>query len=180
MTSHRPLPTQDELAKWFRYDPQSGIVYRIAEMHKRSFAPLPLLPERVVGTPLPNKYLVCRVPKIGSVLVSRLAWVIQAGEDPGEMQVDHINGDRQDNRWANLRLAEKRYNMCNQPKHRSMNGRAPSSTYKGVTVCRGRITAQIRTNGKNIHLGDFPTEEAAYAAYCEAARKYHGEFARLK
>jgi hypothetical protein len=178
--TYRALPPQEELKTWFRYDPESGILYRIARKCSGTRRILSLSPERPVGCPLPNKYLVCAVPGLGSTLVSRVIWAIHSGNDPGPMQVDHINGDRQDNRWLNLRLALKRQNMCNQPKHRSMNGKPPSSAFKGVTVCGGRISAQIRTNGKNIHLGDFPTEAAAHAAYCEAAKKYHGEFARLK
>jgi hypothetical protein len=52
--------------------------------------------------------------------------------------------------------------------------------YKGVFRGRrlGQWRAQIGKNGKNVHLGVFPTRQAAHAAYVAAARKHYGEFAR--
>lgn len=56
-----------------------------------------------------------------------------------------------------------------------------SSAFKGVTweKRRGKWKAQIKVNYKNIFLGEFVSEAAAYEAYCQAAGIHFGEFARV-
>lgn len=105
----------------------------------------------------------------------RLAWVWMTGEWP-KAGIDHVNRDPSDNRWCNLRDADKSKNRA--------NGRAPStntSGFKGVYRYKQwrNWEAQIRVKGKKIYLGRFDTRHQAYAAYCIAARKHFGEYARL-
>lgn len=92
--------------------------------------------------------------------------------------IDHINGNRLDNRKCNLRICDQINNSRNQSRHKNAI-RYP----KGVARMSGNrikpFTAQITVNHKNIHLGYFYTPEQAHVAYCEAANKYHGEFARF-
>lgn len=106
----------------------------------------------------------------------RLAWLYMTGEWP-QKEIDHINGIRSDNRWENLRLASKSQNKQNV-KLSSRN----TSGFKGVSWSRQnkKWIAQIAANGCKIHLGGFDTKELAYEAYCLAAGKLHGEFAKLK
>lgn len=95
---------------------------------------------------------------------------------PSNMQVDHIDGDRLNNRRANLRLATKSENMRNRgPQADNKSG------FKGVCwiVRDQRWMAQIKHNRKQIYLGYFETAEEAHAAYAAACIKYHGDFARL-
>lgn len=99
------------------------------------------------------------------------------GASKGEI-VDHVNGDRLDNRKENLRICDLRGNARNstgKPNHRMY------SRYKGVTFDKARLKfiAQIGANGKNFYLGGFDKEEDAARAYNEAALKHHGEYARL-
>lgn len=93
-------------------------------------------------------------------------------------EVDHINSNRIDNRRSNLRLATSGENSRNQRRSKSN-----TTGYKGVSIvhnCPNRpFRARIVINGKEKHLGFFATAEEAHTAYCEGAKKYHGEFARF-
>lgn len=92
------------------------------------------------------------------------------------LQLDHINGNRVDNRKVNLRYCTKKQNSRNM---------LPRRKYKGVYLKKDRLhtkkkyETQIRFNYKGIHVGYFESEKDAALAYDNAARKYFGEFARL-
>jgi hypothetical protein len=90
-------------------------------------------------------------------------------------EIDHVNAHALDNRWANLRSATRTQNNRNT-RIRKNN----TSGYKGASWDARRQTwvAQITANRRNHRLGDFSTAEAAHAAYCRAAERLHGEFAR--
>lgn len=87
--------------------------------------------------------------------------------------IDHRNGDGLDDRRKNLRIATSSQNGANS---RSRKG---TSKFKGVSRSRGHWRAAMRYNYKTIHLGRFDTEEEAARAHDEAARRLHGEFARV-
>ena len=94
---------------------------------------------------------------------------------PVEIHVDHINGDKLDNRRVNLRLCTRSENAKNSKKP-IVN----SSGYKGVfKVSPNRWQAKIKSNGIQINLGSFSNKIDAAKAYNVGAIKYHGEFARI-
>jgi len=107
----------------------------------------------------------------------RLAWLMCTGKDPADKQIDHINGNKNDNRFANLRPATNSQNACN----RTVSSRNTSG-FKGVSFSGKKQAwkADIRINGATQHLGYFPTAELAHMAYCKAAAELHGEFARAQ
>lgn len=102
----------------------------------------------------------------------RVAWFYVTGEWPTG-QIDHINRERADNRWANLRPATAHQNKFNRSLSR--NNR---SGVTGVDFL-GRLTkwrAQIRIDGHCLHLGVFPSFDEAVAARKAAEEKHFGEF----
>ena len=107
--------------------------------------------------------------------VHRVAWLMMYGKWPPEL-LDHVNGNRTDNRLVNLREATRAENNRN----RGMSGNNTSG-FKGVTYNkdRNKWQAKIWRNNKAIHLGRYPSAQGAFAAYCKASREYHGEFRRL-
>jgi hypothetical protein len=104
--------------------------------------------------------------------VHRIAWLYMTGEVA--VEIDHINHDVTDNRWANLREVTRSQNNMNRGKHRRN-----ATGFKGVTHSnpRGKFVARIQANGEVIRLGTFSSPEEAHAAYCSAAGELHGEFA---
>lgn len=108
--------------------------------------------------------------------VARLAWLYMTGEWPPHF-IDHKDLDGTNNVWLNLRPATNAQNVQN-------SGRKVTnkSGYKGVyfETWSRKWRASITVNYQVIRLGRFFTPEAAYIAYCEAANKYHGEFARTR
>lgn len=105
----------------------------------------------------------------------RLAWLIVHGEFPPiGQEPDHINGDRDDNRISNLRLATRSQNNANQLVK-------PGRRFKGayLEAWTGRWLAKLGVGGKSLNLGRYDTEEDAARTRDRAAIQHFGEFARL-
>ncbi len=132
-------------------------------------SPSRVKPGQVAGSVAKSGYLTIRIDRT-LYLAHRLAWLYVHGEWPTQ-KIDHINGDKHDNRIANLRLATDRVNAQNVRKPQANN----TSGFLGVTFCRwtNRWLAQIQTGGKHHNLGRFDTPELAHAAYLQAKRRLH-------
>lgn len=106
--------------------------------------------------------------------VHRIIWIWVHGKEPID-QIDHINGNKADNRLCNLREANTAENMRNVGKQ-SHN----TSGWKGVSwhKLRSKWRADIKVNQKQIAVGLFDCPAAASFAYQIAADKYHGKFSR--
>ncbi len=105
----------------------------------------------------------------------RIIWLMVYGEWPSE--IDHANGQPDDNRLTNLRLATRSQNNTNRPMPPSKSGFR--GVYKDSRNPDNPWVAKVVKNRKQYHVGTFPTPELAYAAYCKAADSLHGEFARF-
>lgn len=163
--ANRPLPSRDRIAKFLRYDPATGALTWISRRGVRA--------GRVAGCVSPDDYR--RVGfDMSEYLAHRLVWALHHDEVPEFL--DHINGDKDDNRIENLRPASKSENGMNRSKQRNN-----VSGVKGVCwdTRKGRWLATIKKEGKQVRLGHFSDPEAAHAAYAKAAQDLHGQFARL-
>lgn len=155
----------DELRALLKYDPQSGVFTWIKPptFRRRSGNGAGSINQkgyRRIG--IRRRYYAAH----------RLAWLYMTGEWPS-LQVDHINNDRADNRWANLRLATNSQNKANSPKRANT-----SSPLKGAFPRGGRWEAAITFNNKRRYLGLYATPEEAHAVYCAEAIRLFGQFAR--
>jgi hypothetical protein len=84
-------------------------------------------------------------------LAHRLAWLYVHGELPKE-DMDHINGVRNDNRLANLRVCSRAENMQNSVRDPGRNSRLVGVTFDRN---RGKWFAQIRRDRKQFNIGRF-------------------------
>lgn len=99
----------------------------------------------------------------------RLAWLYMTGSWPAN-DIDHINGVRDDNRFANLRDVSRSVNLQNQRRaRRGKHSEAPL----GVWRVGNRWVSQINVGGEVKHLGSFGAPEAAHEAYLAAKRLFH-------
>ncbi len=114
-------------------------------------------------------YPKCDAGRLHVLLYERLH-----GEVPEGLFVDHIDGDRLNARRGNLRAVTPMQNAANAA------ARGGVSRYRGVhRAASGKWVAQISKDGVRECLGTFASEIEAAAAYDEAAKRIHGEFARL-
>ena len=107
-------------------------------------------------------------------MAHRLAWIFYYGVNPDDM-IDHINGNRLDNRIENLRLCTPQQNQWNRSK--SVKN---TSGFKGVSYEKKnkKWRARIKIDGGNKCLGLYQTKQEAADAYNSYAKKIHGEFYR--
>jgi hypothetical protein len=96
----------------------------------------------------------------------RLAWLIVHGLDPAT-ELDHINGNRADNRIDNLRLSSRDIQQQNCIRS---NKTGLTGVYR---TAGGRFGAVIQVNYKAIYLGTFDLASDAYISYLSAKKQYH-------
>jgi hypothetical protein len=160
--------TADELRQHLHYDPETGIfTWRV-----RARANVPC--GTTAGT-LDERGYVRIGYKTFYFRAHRLAWLYVHGEWPAR-EIDHINGDKADNRIANLRPATHKQNSANR-----LINKNSTSGVKGVGWHKNNAKwrAQIKLNGKKKNLGYFDAIEDAAAAYQNAAINNFGEFANI-
>jgi hypothetical protein len=97
--------------------------------------------------------------------------------DPYKLGVDHKDGNGLNNMRCNLRVSTHAQNMQNQ-RTRCDN----TSGFKGVGFNKQccKFMAKIKFDKKTNYLGLFDSAEEAFAAYCAASDKFHGEFGRTE
>lgn len=157
--------TLSELKELYDFNPETGLFSRIKPVTRAKLGS---------GGSINDQGYVVLFLKGRSVRGHRAAWLYFYGEWP-KSHIDHINGNRSDNRISNLRLASQSQNRQN-----SKTPKNNTSGYKGVScdTRHGTWRARIFVNNKDKYLGTFKTKEQASEAYIDAAKKYHGEFAR--
>lgn len=116
---------------------------------------------QIAGTPGPKGYLYLSVGGV-RYQAHRVAYMIYTGKLlKGE--IDHLNGIRTDNRWANIKDGSHRDNMRNMAIHRK--GKLPGAT---LIKASGKWRSSISCFGRKIHLGTYDTEAEAHIRYLEA------------
>lgn len=155
------LPAVQRLRELFSYDRETGVVTRlIPRGDQRAGA--------IAGSLGNQGYMKVSVDG-RHLLLHRVIWAMETGAWPAD-EIDHRNGVRSDNRWLNLREA----NVVQQRQNRKRS-KLNTSGLVGATRTsdKKRWRSSIRANGVRLFLGNFPTAEAAHAAYVEAKARLH-------
>ena len=109
--------------------------------------------------------------------IHRLVWLFETGVNPVD-EIDHINGERRDNRFSNLREATRSENCKNVFGQKNNNsGLRGIHFYKGRNLTK-RWYVQIRCDHKLHCVGYFLTKEEAVSAWNTKASELYGEFFR--
>ncbi len=159
--------TRERLAALFVYDKKSGDFTRRVAVGRHGCHRA----GELAGTVQNHGYRIITIDK-KRYMAHRLAWLyVWAVWPRGDL--DHINGDKLDNRIENLREATRKQNMQNVRKHKHN-----TSGYKGVAwhSQRNKWRAYIFDSYRQIHLGLFDSKEAAAEARLKAEKQYfsHG------
>ena len=151
----------EELKDALTYDSQTGLFY-----WRKRFAKAVHIGD-IAGSPDIKGYIMIGFRK-RIYKAHRLAWLYMYGEWPTGL-IDHINGNKSDNRIENLRNVGADGNSQNvrRPNKRNKSG------FMGVIFYQNKWRASMTVNKKSKWLGDYATPEEAHQAYLEAKRKHH-------
>jgi hypothetical protein len=169
MTNHLPMPPYDELSKYLKYDPHIGVGIWLVRLSSR------VRTETVAGTLAPSGYVLIKY-KQKIYKAHRLFWFLQTKHDPAHLTIDHIDKNKSNNKFLNLRLANKSHQQHNKFKpHNNVSGE------KGVCWLKGRqrYQAYIKINGKQTHLGYYKIFEQAVAVRQAKELELYGQFSPL-
>jgi hypothetical protein len=145
----------------FSYDPATGLLSRRVRTSKSTQV------GEIAGNVAADGYRRLQIDN-ATHTAHRIVWLHQTGSLP-TMMIDHIDGDRDNNRMENLRDVTHGENCQNLRKPLTNN----KLGVLGVSPYGERFRAVIAVNGVTTKIGAFKTVQEAYAAYIEAKRRLH-------
>jgi len=181
MNTGSELPTKEYLEECFNYDEDTGILYwkvrplshfkseRSRDCFNSKFS------FREAGTK--GKYIKISITDLSSnrngYQSHRLIWKLVTGEDPVGYEIDHIDNDKYNNRFCNLRKA-----TFNQNQHNRLTYQNSHTGVKGIGLFKrnGKYRVRIAVNNKTHYLGHYNTIEEAKAVHNKFLKELHGDF----
>jgi hypothetical protein len=157
--------TQEELKELLNYNPETGIfTWKVSPARQVFFGD-------IAGTKRKDGYIQIKV-KNELILSHRLAWIYMYGYLP--KYIDHINGQRDDNRIINIREVSNQQNSLN-----SKISKNNTSGIKGVywDKSRNKWVARLFVNGQCKFFKRFDDIDLAKLVIEEVRIKYHGKYA---
>ena len=153
----------DEAAALFAYDPETGVVSWKNDVGRWGH----FKAGTQAGWSTPKGYLVVAIGR-RKCYAHRIAWLLHYGTN-ASADIDHINGDKGDNRICNLRDVSRTVNKQNQ----SRAHKNSTTGVLGVSPYKGKYRARIVVNGKQKQIGTYESVDAAQTAYITAKRQLH-------
>lgn len=150
-------PGREELLNIFEYI--NGVLWRKSFYNKNHR----LISKKEVKSVVNHQTGYCVVGVNGKqVRYHRIVWILNYGQIPANLQIDHIDGNRVNNSIENLRLFTNRKNSQNQLRHK--NGKLVGCYYCKTSK---RWKAQVYYNKKIHGLGYYKSEAEAHSVYCK-------------
>jgi len=159
----KPKITAEFVREYISYDPETGVLLRVKDTpcyRAKKGSECGRFCRGYLRTMLDGR----------EYMNHRLAWLLSHGEWL-DGQIDHIDGNKINNRLANLRVVTNAINQQNLRSPKSSN----KSGYLGVSFNKQkqRWVSAINTPGKRVYIGLFSTPELAHAAYLQKKRELH-------
>jgi len=157
--------TQEKLKEYLTYDPDSGCFIR----------------NKNAGTKKKGEIAGYNVAGYTYITIDNVAYpahrlvFLYVDNIYPESDVDHINMNRKDNRYSNLRISSRRLNMLNIKAHQDSNTGVKNVFFRADT---NKYNVRMTINGRYKSLGCFDDLELATLVADYAREKYHGEYAR--
>ena len=150
---YKELPSATELWERFDYKPLTGeLVWKGRKAGK------------IAGSIQSNGYISIGFNADVKNTAHRTVWKWVTGKEPGAFDVEHLDRNRTNNAWNNLRLATRSQNLCNKK----------AKGYRKMKS--GRFQVRVQVSGTIHYFGTYPTEAEARAAYIKASQELHGSF----
>lgn len=153
------MHTLEQISSYLSYNKDTGGFQWVVDVPKRGMRQALSCGDKA-GYLRPDGYVMLALLN-KNYLAHRVAILFNTGEWPNGV-VDHINGNKSDNRISNLRVVSHKDNIRNQRRAR------------GVSPNGKRFKSGLYVDGKYVHLGTFDTEGEAHTAYLEAKVRLHG------
>lgn len=154
----KPIPSKELILSFLEYNSKNGQFLWKKHRSKKKIGSL-------AGSADSEGYIRIRVAGV-SYCAHRLVWRIERNEESDFL--DHIDGNKANNKISNLRVVTCRLNQANRPIHR--NGRLLGARPRGDGKWRAQIELPKGKTRKAVSLGEFETEKEAHAAYKGASK----------
>ena len=166
----KPLPDYDELHRLFCYNPETGFL--ICKTNGRNGQ---RKKGQIIGQISNSKRYIQLAINGNKYMLHHIAYKLMTKQNPPDgMVIDHIDNNKHNNRWSNLRICSQRNNCRNQSKTKLRKYDLP----KGVTYVKskGLYKCQLKIEDGKFYSKYFHTVEDAHNHYCELSKQYFGEY----